>query len=170
MNLVKLKTGPSLPDKDNETLKNVCQKIATSEPPKEEIINVLKKISDRGRLEWDAGTSVLHAAVRSGRKDLVELLIKDGLGFNVESTEEDQTALTTAIKNGQKEMISFLASDMRAQVNPKRTHLCPLLTALDTGDLEVVKLLVEDCGADVNLKIGVTSWTPLYVAMNLEMR
>jgi len=176
MNFVQLKPSSltrsfSVSLKESEALRKLCEEIEEGKTGPEHVRSTLRKYPEtRFKKTWCPGTSPLHAAVRAGRPDLVQLLGPDGLKFDMESTDDLLTPLALAIKSCKLNMIKLLVRETRADVNPRNTDLNPLLTALETGDKEVVELLVEELRADVNVKVGLAPITPLVYAISLEIR
>jgi ankyrin repeat protein len=71
-------------------------------------LDMLKELcSDPTKINVDqtdnAGGTALHAAVLTGRKDLVRVLIKAGITRNIKNND-DQTALKLALENGYKDV------------------------------------------------------------------
>ncbi len=136
-------------------IKRLCLNISSNNPSVEEVKKELEKISNRGRSEW-GNHSPLVSAVKAKRKDLIKLMIKE-FGFNADSTCEQYSysALSTAIKNDDEDMVRFLVVKMKAKVNTNK-YVCssPLTLAILHNRLQIVKLLVEELGADANFKVS----------------
>ena len=140
---------------EKEILRSLCSGIKGSNPSVEEVSKELEKISDRGRSYWDA-FSPLVSAVQVDRKDLIKLMIED-FGFDVDSFgATTDSALITALQDGNRDLVRFLVVQMKAKVNInfyRRRWLTPLINVLGTHyNSKMVKLLIEELGADVNFK------------------
>jgi ankyrin repeat protein len=140
--------------------------------------------------ELVSGMTSLHAAARKGLKEVVELLISEGVDVNAKN-EDGWTPLHMAAAGGQNEIVELLIA-AGADVNAKdrvgetpldfaiqhkksetadllRKHggktgaeLNILLDAAKNGDIEAVKQHLA-AGADVNAKTG-DGTTPLHNA------
>jgi len=83
-------------------------------------------------------------------------------------------ALTTAVKQCNKEMVKFLVLEMKANVNKAYPHSTlseesPLAIAIWRCDETMIKLLIEELGADVNVRLKRTDSGPAYLPIHVVM-
>jgi len=112
------------------------------------------------------GITLLHAAVAGGHKEIVEMLLADGVDV-LAATERGCTALNYAIAAHKKEMVELLVAK---GVDVNSGGLTPLMHAvcnqrMDARRLEMVELLLTK-GANPNsddepLSWAVWMWTPV---------
>ena len=97
------------------------------------------------------GGTALFSAAGLGHKEVVELLIAEGAGVNVNG-RYGETSLNFAALNGHKEIAELLIAN-GADINAKDDNpgMTPLLFAAQEGHKEVAELLIFK-GADVNAK------------------
>lgn len=92
------------------------------------------------------GKTALMYAAKSGRKDIVKLLLDKGADPNIVAWG-DETALRNAVKNGHKDIIKLLL-DTNAEFK-KRSMGGALVEAAQQGHKDIVELLINK-GADPN--------------------
>ncbi len=103
----------------------------------------------------------LHAAARSGYRDIVELLVGSGTSLDVRN-KIHQTPLHLACGNGRLDA-SRLLIERGSDINSRDDDgFIPLHTASRFGHVEAARLLL-DCGSDVNA-CEAKSGTPLHIA------
>ncbi|KAH0560814.1 hypothetical protein KQX54_008797 [Cotesia glomerata] len=108
-------------------------------------------------------TVLLHCAVLSNRKDIVEFLVKNrNEHVDYYQNEEKQTLLYVAARSGYAELTQYLIS-LQSNVN-RRSNLetTPLFEAACYGYVETVKLLLLN-KADVNA-YSISGTTVLHIA------
>ena len=89
--------------------------------------------------KWDM-TAIMYA-VKSGRKDIVKLLVDNGADPHI-ITWDDQTALREAVKEGHKDIIKLLlAVDSEFR---KHSIDCALIEAAQKGHEDIVELLLDN--------------------------
>lgn len=93
-------------------------------------------------------TTALMYAARSGRKDIVELLVVNGADPHI-ITWNDKTALREAVKGGHKEIIKLLL-DVNSKFRERSIDYA-LVEACSKGEEDSVNLLL-DRGANPNAK------------------
>jgi len=86
------------------------------------------------------GSTPLHLAAGSGKVEVVEVLIRNGVEVNVKASYYHYTPLHLAALNGHKAAAELLI-DKGADVNVKSTGVTPLDLAIDKGNKELVDLL-----------------------------
>ena len=105
-----------------------------------------KKVIDEIIKEYRENNEI---TLSSGNKQALELLLEAGFNPELNNSEGD-TALLTAIRNGQ---VDIAASLLNTGVNPNnansRTDETPLIAAVRKGNIEMVRMLLEH-GADPN--------------------
>lgn len=117
------------------------------------------------------GTTLLQLAARSGRRELVKLLLKHKPAADLHmANREGWTPLHHAIDNGHDhdhdDLIAYLLKQPHIRIDaPLRSGVTPLLLAIERRPLTTVQRLVA-CGASVHLPMrdGVT---PLHRACQL---
>lgn len=103
-----------------------------------------------GGANIDAATSdgtALTVAARSGRADIVNLLLGNGADAG-KLTRGDGTPLTNAILSGDKTIVADLLKN-GADANQATTDGTPLILAARSGRADLVKLLIDN-GADTS--------------------
>jgi len=128
----------------------------------------------------ESGYTALHFAARSGRTDIVKLLIARGLSIDAK-TDDRTTPLFLAVQAGHIEIVRFLiqkgASIDQAAITGSglfSISLTPIITvAIREGNMEITKLLIEK-GANLN-PIGSSGFMssesvvrPLQAALSLK--
>jgi len=106
-------------------------------------------------------TRALIAAVKSGKKNIVEIFIKQGANIN-EQVNSETTALVEAAKNGHLEMVKWLL-DKGATNTADNKGITPLLAAANAGRIDVVKFLLERQDTNVN-QAEKSGYSPLFSA------
>ncbi|MHA2315150.1 MAG: ankyrin repeat domain-containing protein [Candidatus Hermodarchaeia archaeon] len=109
------------------------------------------------------GFTPLHAAIGSGRKDIVEFLI--GRGANVNANDEkNRTPLDYAVSEGYKNVAEYLIAK-GANINPSQVEKRwpPLHSAVYERHKDIAELLIAK-GASVNA-VDVSGYTPLHYAV-----
>ncbi|GMF64586.1 unnamed protein product [Phytophthora lilii] len=87
-------------------------------------------------------------------------------GGDVESGDEQSTALMTAAANGDIDAVRHLARDCGVDVNAIGNYgRTALMRAADEGHVDIVRYLADECGADVNAT-DEDQWTALMWAAN----
>ncbi|XP_063079596.1 ankyrin repeat and SOCS box protein 2-like [Engraulis encrasicolus] len=117
------------------------------------VVLLLLPLTNKGMITR-SGISPLHLAAESNQDQILEILIQEGFGVNLQlSTEysnmyEDRrsTVLYFAVKAGNVEAASML---LQAGADPNLDVFNPVLVAVRKGNKEMVSLLVE-YGANVN--------------------
>ncbi|WP_257294942.1 ankyrin repeat domain-containing protein [Endozoicomonas sp. YOMI1] len=116
----------------------------------------------------DNGTA-LHLAVRLGRPDIIDMLMKHGADINARDKYKRRTVLHLVAESGQREILDKLLqhnADVNAQDNNGRTPLCLLNCANSQRD--TVKYFMNtliDNQADVNHRDR-DGRTPLTILVN----
>jgi ankyrin repeat protein len=119
------------------------------------------------------GNTPLQLAVKKGYLEITKKLIENGANLKVlvddspNSINQGNTLLHIATQNKDIEMVKFLISDKRVNINSKNHwDFTPLHFAARSGCLEVVKLLVEN-GANLEAKSSTyyNTNTPLSLAI-----
>jgi ankyrin repeat protein len=120
-----------------------------------EIINLLlEQKNEDGTLKFDINAktklyknTALHFAVRTGDKDIVELLIKNGAEVNSELST-GHTPLMLAVRSGNEEIVNLLLQNgAKINLKNKKDHT-PLMLAVRSGNEAIVNLLLQN-GAEV---------------------
>ena len=107
------------------------------------------------------GDTPLHAAARSGYREIAKLLIECGTSPDVLNRNR-KTPLHVACGNGKLDVSRFLI-DQGPNINSRDVNdFIPLHTASRYGHVETARLLLE-CGSDVNAR-GASQWAPLHYA------
>jgi len=123
--------------------------------------------------DWSLFTP-MNCAVNRGRRDIVELLIKNGANIN-RGGPTGFTPLHCAAQQGNKEMVGFLLAS-GAKINAKDDEgITPLHMAVNARHKEVVEILVLR-GADLSAKgrfldsipRGSDLYTPLQRAIKIH--
>jgi ankyrin repeat protein len=105
----------------------------------------------------------LFKAVRYGKHDDAERIVKDGANVNATDTN-GVTPIHIASEKGHTEIVRFLVNN-GADVHCKDTDGdTPLHDAADHGRLEIVRFLVSN-GSDINCKDREDGNTPLHLAV-----
>jgi ankyrin repeat protein len=96
-------------------------------------------------------SSLLHCAVKKGKKEIIELLIEKGANVNVKD-EYEKTTLHWAIFKGNKEIIELLI-EKGVDVNlQNKRGVSPLhMIPFNKKNTDISKLLIRN-GADINAK------------------
>lgn len=118
------------------------------------------------QMEVGCDEGPLHAAVRNGRLQVVQLLLSKlgppELDINVQ-TKTGDTAFSLACRHGQADVARLLQS--RGADIELVTHrgATPFLIACQEGHAGLAEWLARDCGADV-FKAADGGFTPMYMA------
>lgn len=118
------------------------------------------------QVEVGCDDATLHAAVRPGHEQVVQLLLSKlgppGLDVNVQ-TKDGSTAFSLACRHGQAAIARLLHS--RGADIELVTHrgATPFLIACQEGHAALAEWLARDCGADV-FKAADGGFTPMYMA------
>jgi len=116
-----------------------------------ESMDALTYFSGRNRRSYVDTTALIEAAA-GGRKDIVELLLKNGAAID-KNTQHDWTALSAAIRNGHIDIVRLLL-DNGADIDGRHPRgWTPLMEAISYRHLDIVKFLLGK-GASINKKYG----------------
>lgn len=107
--------------------------------------------------DWLRDISPLDLAIRTERRDIIDLLLDAGAHINGSDKYPDLTPLCLAARTGNLELMQHLI-DRGADVNDKTSEYTPLIAATHEGCEDSVRFLL-DHGADVNASTG--EHTPL---------
>jgi ankyrin repeat protein len=122
------------------------------------LVNYGAKVNVTDNVEGD---TPLHAAARSGYRDIAVLLVESGTSLDVQN-QYQRTPLHMACWYGKLDVSRFLI-DRGSDINCRDEEgFIPLHVASRFGHVEVTRLLL-DCGSDVNAREA-KHWTPLHYA------
>ena len=124
-----------------ETIEKCCE---------ENLLILLKYILDVKKVNIVTNKSLLLLASRRGHKEIVQLLVENGIDIN-QTNKDGQNALHWACENGNNEIAEFLIQN---GINLKQKDIFQqnvLHWASRRGYREIVKLLIEE-GIDANQK------------------
>ena len=94
------------------------------------------------------GDTLLHAAARSGYRNIVELLVESGASLDIQNRNQ-RNPLHLACANGKLDVLRLLI-DRGSDINCRDEHVfIPLHIASQCGHVEAARLLLE-CSLDVN--------------------
>ena len=129
----------------------------------EEIHNYLKS---GGRVDKKnaSGITVLFSAIRLGRDDVFDLLIKKGANIYSCSNIKSVTPLHCAAYYGRTSILKYLIAKYDYIDLPSRDGFSPLMYAIRFGGQEVVDCLIN-AGANVNWKVNFNMHSPLHYAV-----
>ncbi|KAL7936459.1 ankyrin repeat-containing domain protein [Trichoderma chlorosporum] len=113
----------------------------------ERMLSLLENGADIDEMDQIGGTTALTMAVWLGRRDIVDILLKNGADVNTPN-RADETALHIAVGMGDDDMVQLLVEN-GADVNNRRYKWSPLLIAAEKGYQTIVQLLASNA-ADVN--------------------
>lgn len=125
---------------------------------------LLDKGADTRRIDSPMRGGVMNSAVRSGSREMVELLLSRHVGVNGSDQRfgPDRTPLCTAAETGNKAMAELLLSHGADVDRTSWPDLTPLHLAAAKGDVEMATLLL-DSKANIDSH-GDRGGTPLYSA------
>jgi cytohesin len=106
----------------------------------------------------------LHVAAKSGLKEIVEFLLKNGADVNSKSADISATPLHVATEKGYRDVIEVLLQK-GADVDARTTDhgATPLHVATEKGYRDVIEVLLQK-GANVDARTTDHGATPLHVA------
>ncbi len=123
-----------------------------------------KSLENAQKLEIDLnskiyrGRTLLHYAVKRNNKNIIRLLIKQGLNPNI-CDDDYNTPLHYAISKNNYVAVKELIKKNADLNMPGEFDQSPLHTAVLTGNLDIIKLLLKN-GADIN-QVDEKNLTPL---------
>jgi hypothetical protein len=140
-------------DSESDLIETVCELIEIGTATRKEILELLKSIQNRSRLEWPK-RSPLVSAVKSGKKTLLNDMIYK-FSFDINSTtvewhEGNWCALGAAIHANNFDLARYLIAKGLDLKNIKNKIL---KDAISFGSVESVKFFLEEVGIDVNFKM-----------------
>ncbi|KAG6991440.1 hypothetical protein G7Y79_00052g087800 [Physcia stellaris] len=134
---------------------------AVCEGPQDTVEFLLERVNIQKKL-YNKDQTPLHCAARSGRQDVVSLILAKGFDVNAKENVDYLTPLHYAAREGHEEITKTLLNQ-EAQVNVKdRYEQTPLFMAAENGHEQTINTLLHK-GAEVNVKDRY-KYTPLHVA------
>ena len=138
---------------EKEKIETVCNLIEKGTGTKKEIVDLLKKIPRKSRLEWPTRCPLV-SVVKSGKKTLANELIY-GFGFDINSTTQEWNdgnwcSLGAAIHCGNLDLARFFLAK-GVDTNTIKSEI--FKDAIFFSSVESVKFLLEEVGTDVNFKM-----------------
>ncbi|KAF4470584.1 Ankyrin repeat domain-containing 52 [Fusarium albosuccineum] len=129
----------------------------------EEVVKMLFDSKAEIYMPGDMGWTLLHCAssVR-GCVDIMRLLLDSGADPNAVTTEDEQSPLHVASRQGHVDAAELLLQKGAVVDIVSRAYYTPLYVASNRGHDSVVKLLLEN-GADASVQVGI-GWAPLHTA------
>jgi ankyrin repeat protein len=116
------------------------------------------------------GTTVLHAAVQSGKIGIVRLILnylgKEAEAIVNKANDQGQTPLSIAASGGNKQLVTLLMQHgARNSLNlPDSQGMTPLMVAIPKANVELISfLLEEDASSTIHLSCS-NGVTALYIA------
>ena len=150
MSIIKLLIAKGADINARNTLENTPLQhlVSRVKPPRQETVRFFLAKGADLNTKNGGGNTPIHAAVRAGHKDIVELLTATGAKVNAKNTSGD-TPLQYAFEYGHKDIAELLinaGADVDAKTN---NGTKAIIYASVKGYPEIAKLLIE-AGADVN--------------------
>ncbi|HUT54958.1 MAG TPA: ankyrin repeat domain-containing protein [bacterium] len=140
--LLKQGADPSVTDK---TGRNFLFYLLDSADPDTFRLALAKAISrgvDINEKVGDSGETLLHLAAKSGRPEIVKVLLQKGSDANAIDARNQQTALHYAAESGNEEIVKLLLA-FKADPNARdERRLTPLFRALDRGQTNAALALI----------------------------
>ena len=162
-------------DREEELIENVCDLIETGNASRKEIVDLLRKIPRRSRLEWKTKCPLI-SVVKISRKSLVNDMIY-GLSFNINSTTQEWNdgnwcSLGAAIHSGNLDLARYLIASKDIELSTIKNTI--LKDAVHFSNVDSVKFLLEEVGADANAKMWIgenrtNQFLPIHFAISRDV-
>ena len=124
---------------------------------------MVKKLLDKGILDFVERSGLLNAAIKTQNETVVRVLLECGVDPETRGVHK-RTPLVEAAESGQANMVQLFISrdnvDVNSQDDLVKTALC---YAADCGHHDVVRVLLSDGRTDRNFRTP-EGWTPLHLA------
>jgi hypothetical protein len=160
---------------EKEKIETVCNLIEKGTGTKKEIVDLLKKIPRRSRLEWPTRCPLV-SVVKSGKKTLANELIY-GFGFDINSTTQEWNdgnwcSLGAAIHSENLDLARYLLFSKEIDLNAIRNNI--LKDAIHFSNVKSVQFLLDEVGADVNFKMWIDEnrakqFLPIHLAISRDV-
>jgi len=125
---------------------------------------MVKKLLDKGILDFVERSGLLNAAIKTENETVVRVLLECGVDPETRGSIHKRTPLVEAAESGQANMVRLFVGRDNVDVNSQdvldKTALC---YAAECGHHEVVRALLGDDRTDRNFPTP-EGWTPLHLA------
>ena len=161
-------------DRETKFINSVCDFIETGNGSRSQIIDHVKKIPQKSRLDWKTRCPLI-SVVKIGYRSLANEMIY-GYGFDINSTTQEWNdgnwcALGAAIHSRNYELARYLLLSKDIDLSAIKNKI--LRDAICLNNEESVKFLLMEVGADVNAKMfdetSAKQFLPIHLAISRDV-